>query len=101
MSDETKLPSATTILAAPELATLAILDTALAVARTALRNEYPDYPDLGEPDDLFFVGRAPSDSLVRASLIVYRIDDLRSLIQAYRACLRHETSRMPLDGLPF
>ncbi len=100
MSQLVRLPSPVTILAAPELATLAILETALAVARTALRNEYPDCPDLGEDDDLFYLGRAPPGSLLRASLIVHRIDDLRGLIEAYRACLRHETARLPDDDLP-
>jgi hypothetical protein len=101
MSEVTTLPSAAAILAAPELATLAILDTVLAVSRTELCNQYPGYPDLGEADDLFYIGRAPSDSMVRASLIVHRIDDLRSLIEAYRACLREGIARMQAGGLPF
>lgn len=101
MADVVSIPSAEAILSAPESATLAILDTVLAVVRTELRNQHLDYPDLGEADDLFYVGRDPSDSLVRASLIVHRIDDLRSLIAAYSACLREDIARMRAGGLPF
>lgn len=73
------LPYPDDIRAAPELSAVAVLDTALAVARTALLVHNPEIADLGEN----FQARAPPLCSALAALLVARADELSELIGWY------------------
>jgi hypothetical protein len=77
-------------------ACLRALDAVLRLARLTFRHEHSDFSDLGEGSDLFYLGRAPPRSVVIASLVVNRIDDLCSLLDAYLAWRRHEADSSSL-----
>ncbi len=83
---------------APERAALAVLDTALAVARAAVIAENPDIALLAEPPH----GRAPpAPTRALAARLVVRADKLRALIDRYLAVLdRLRRERIDQD-LPF
>lgn len=66
----------------PELAALAVLDSALMAARVALIAELPDAAHLG----LHAIGPV-SPLLIVATLLVERTHELRSLLARYRRAL--------------
>jgi hypothetical protein len=91
MNHRCQEPSVEQLWAAPELATLAVLETAIDMAILAVTAVYPEMQDQ-DPDD-------QTDSL-RAALVV--IEDARILIASmarYRLVLRRVRDRA--DDMPF
>ena len=85
--------------AAPERATLAVLDAALDAARNALLAENPELAAVAET----FQGRAPPLYTALAILLVARADELRDLLDWYLVALDelHAARGRPHDDLPF
>lgn len=79
--------------AAPELAVVAIVERALDVLVTTLRNEHPTVDDLGRRDD-------PS-SLSRARQLIERIERTRAALLRYTHAVRQGFEVAPGDDLPF
>jgi hypothetical protein len=76
------LPDHDDLRRAPELAHLAMVHTAASLAWQALLLENPELHDLCPPE--LFAGRP---SLLLASVLVTRLDELTELIAAYKASL--------------
>jgi hypothetical protein len=95
MTAPLKTPSWRDLLLAPELASLAVLDAALAVAEQSLYFEHriDDSLDAPDPDD------APV--LVAARLLITRIAELRGLLDWYRAAVGRPSRQDPEHDLPF
>lgn len=85
-----ELPDCSDLRHAPELALLALIDSALLVATEALRLEYPGI----EASQLRRVEHAPH--VLLAFLLLERFRELRFLLANYHAVVRHDS-----DGLPF
>jgi hypothetical protein len=77
------LPSYDDLRVAPELATLTVLDAALAVARTSLLAENPDIGDLGHNSH----AAPPPLCTMIASLLVARLEELDDLLAWYRVAV--------------
>ncbi len=88
------VPTSRELLAAPELAVLAILDAALAAAEEVVITYHPAITDLGGT----YQGRAPPLSCAVASILVARFAELRDLLAWYRLAVR---SPPPDDDFPF
>ena len=91
------LPSASELIDAPELATLAVLDVALSTARLVVLSQNPDIAELDEPGHPW----PPPLILCTARLLVNRTEELRDLIAWYRAALDHDRQRRDSDDFPF
>lgn len=82
--------------AAPELAALALLDRALAVAVRALLAEHPTLALLPEP------GRVEATTVARARQLLAAIRPLRRAVACYRLAVRKSLLPHPADDdLPF
>lgn len=79
--------------AAPELAVVAIVERALDVLVTTLRNEHPTVDDPGRRDD--------PRSLRRARQLIERIECSRAALQRYTQAVREGFEVAPGDDLPF
>lgn len=93
------LPDARGLRLAPERSALTVLDVALAVAEHALHAEHPTLDEV-------FGGPPPpvTPTLLTASLLVRRCDELRQLIAVYDAALRAALGEACLgwhDDIPF
>ncbi len=88
------LPRPDDLNAAPERASLALLDVALSVASAAVLAENPEVAILGDPEH----GRDPPPTAVLAARLVLRADVLHELIAAYLAAiddLNRDDQHMP------
>lgn len=80
----------------PEALTLEILDVALAAAQNALAVVHPDRDMLSE----VYGGRLPPPSVLLATLLLDRLEEVRQLLGWYRTTYRaDETTRY--DDDPF
>lgn len=91
------LPSATETLDYPALASLAVLDTALRVAATALAVHNPN---LQFHQDHRWPPRPPTAAQVMASVMIEKIEALGATLQRYRFLLAAEDDHS-LRDYPF
>lgn len=84
-------PDGSDLRAAPELAILAVLDAALAIATETLRAEHPGLDAAGQRRG---VEHAPH--VLLAYLLLRRFPELRGLLANYRDAVRPDSG-----GLPF
>ena len=97
MTDSTiHLPSEKDAILAPESIALSTLLVALAMARTALRTEYPDIPNLGEVSEPI-----SNHCIFCAHEIIQRIDSISDLIKLYLRFVQIEIANYPTNCFPF
>jgi hypothetical protein len=89
------IPSSQLLLAAPELAALAVLDAALATAEQVLFAYHPALDDLGGT----FQGRPPPLRCSVAAILVVRFEELQGLLAWYR--LAAQPRPQDDDDFPF
>ena len=98
MLREIKLPCDLEILAIPPVALISIAQAALAMTAAAIRCEHLD---LDEYPRYFADGDLPPQSLSLAKTICERTEEFISILDAYRAAVDAEVSRLKKADLPF
>ncbi len=91
------IPSVDDLGESPERGVLAVLDTALAVARATVIAENPDIALLGDRER----GRDPPKTRVLAARIVVRVDKLRALVDRYLLVLDQLRRESAEQDIPF
>lgn len=96
---EIKLPCDLEVMAVPPLALISVAQAALAMTAAAIRCEHLD---LDEYPRYFADGDLPPKSLSLAKTICDRTDELINILDAYRAAVDAELSRLKKAAdLPF
>lgn len=91
-------PSDMDVLGVPALATLTVLESALAMAQAAIRCEHPDMPD---GNDHGYCDEKRSAVEIMAEMIAIQAGQLQSLVSRYRVAIVRDAQHRAEEDTPF